>query len=271
MKSVLLGLLFSSCIVFAQSENQKTIQKKGSFFFYWGWNHSAYSKSDIHFTGNNYDFTLNDVQAKDRQSPFDLKLYLNPGTITIPQYNMRIGYFFHEKYSISFGSDHMKYVMVNNQMSTIDGTIENSGTIYDGKYNNKPFEITPDFLTFEHTDGLNYLNIETRRFDKIYEYKKFKLNISEGLGIGILYPRTNTKLMHHARYDQFNVAGLGCGAILALNLEIYNRFFIQTEFKAGYINMPNVRTTIYETDRAKQSFGFIQSNVVFGVNLNYNK
>ena len=80
-----------------------------------------YSNSDISFKGNNYDFTLFDVEAMDRQSKFDLGLYLNPGTITIPQYNLRIGYYLNDKYDISIGVDHMKYVMRAWQASTIDG------------------------------------------------------------------------------------------------------------------------------------------------------
>ncbi|MBI1836377.1 MAG: hypothetical protein HYR91_03830 [Flavobacteriia bacterium] len=271
MKSILLCCLTISFLSFSQENVSTAITKKGSFFFYWGWNHSAYSNSDIHFTGHNYDFTLYDVEAKDRQSAFDPKIYFNPATITIPQYNLRIGYYFHEKYSISLGADHMKYVMRDYQMATISGHIENSGTGYDGVYDKQAFMIKPDFLKFEHTDGLNYLNSEVRRHDKIYTYKKFKLNLSEGLGAGFLYPRTNTTLMHNARYDQFHVAGFGLGAVAALNIEIYDRFYIQTELKVGYINMPSIRTTMYIADKAKQAFTFIQSNVVFGMNLNYKK
>ena len=117
----------------SQEDGKKDqFHRKGSFYFYWGWNKSAYTKSDITFTGNDYNFTLYDVVADDRQSPLSANIYLNPANITIPQYNMRIGYFFNDKYNISFGVDHMKYVMRSNQdpnlaqWATISGTIENS-------------------------------------------------------------------------------------------------------------------------------------------------
>jgi len=265
MKFTLFLILAFSTFSFAQDEKPvSSSSKKGSFSFYWGWNRAMYSNSDISFKGNNYDFTLFDVEAMDRQSKFDLGLYLNPGTITIPQYNLRIGYYLNDKYDISIGVDHMKYVMRAWQASTIDGTITNSGTAYDGSYSNASFMIKPNFLMFEHTDGLNYINTEIRRNDKLYNREKLTVSFIEGFGGGVLVPRTNTTLLNNPRYDQFHLAGFGLGAMIGLNVEFINHIFIQTELKAGYINMPSIRTTMFTSDIAKQSFNFLQTNVVFG-------
>tara|TARA_B110000971_G_C20019058_1_gene505379 strand:+ start:60 stop:410 length:351 start_codon:yes stop_codon:yes gene_type:complete len=101
---------------FSQEKNTEDVKKaekntnKGKFFFYWGWNRANFSVSDIHFTGDNYDFTLRNVKAKDRQTPFSFNDYLNPVNITIPQNNYRIGYFLKEHYTISLGVDHMKWL-----------------------------------------------------------------------------------------------------------------------------------------------------------------
>jgi hypothetical protein len=242
--------------------------KKGDFFFYWGWNRDAYSKSDIHFKGDNYNFVLSDVVAKDRQSPFDAKLYFTPNTITIPQYNFRIGYFFKDNYQISLGADHMKYVMKQFNTVKINGLISNSGTSYDGAYDNEDIVLDTAFLMFEHTDGLNYENIEIRRFDEIFGRNYFSLSVNEGLGVGVLVPRTNTTLLNNERYDQFHISGYGASAILALNLTIFKYFFIQSELKGGFIHMPDIRTTKYKSDRASQAFLFAQYNVVFGLRFN---
>jgi hypothetical protein len=50
------------------SENPEkyTAHNKGKFYFYWGGNREIYTKSDIHFKGADYDFTLNNVEAKER-------------------------------------------------------------------------------------------------------------------------------------------------------------------------------------------------------------
>ena len=234
-------------------------------YVYCGWNRAAFSNSDIHFKGNDYDFKLNNVVAKDRQSPFDLKTYFNPVYLTIPQYNFRFGYFINEKYNVSFGIDHMKYVMVQNQTVEINGEIKNSNTAYDGNYTNNTIQLKDDFLKFEHTDGLNYINFGIRRMDKVLEKSKFGISLTEGIDAGFLLPRTNTTLLNNERYDQFHLAGYGLSGMVGLNFKFFNRFFIQPEGKLGFINMPSIRTTASKSDIASQHFFFAQFNVVFGV------
>lgn len=241
--------------------------RKGDVYFYWGWNLSGYTPSTISFKGENYDFSLEKVSARNRPSPLNVKTYLSPTKFTIPQYNFRLGYFINDTYNISFGIDHMKYVMVSYQNSTIDGHIENTNTFLDGVYSNEQIEITPDLLQFEHTDGLNYLNIELRRIDEINSNNTFSFNLVSGVGAGLIVPRTNATLMHYERYDEFNVAGLGVAIIGGLHFEMFQRLFIQFEAKTGYINLPNVRTTSERSDRAKQDFCFLQLNAVLGVKL----
>ena len=60
--------------------------KKGQFFFYWGYNRGFYSRSDINFKGADYNFTLYDVTAKDRQSKLgaDPYLHINHSAIRLP-------------------------------------------------------------------------------------------------------------------------------------------------------------------------------------------
>ena len=53
-------------------------------------------------------------------------------------------------------------------------------------------------------------------------------------------------------------------AITFVNITFFNHFFIQGEFKTGYINMPNIRTTEFKSDSAKQDFFFYQRNFSIG-------
>jgi len=48
------------------------------------------------------------------------------------------------------------------------------------------------------------------------------------------------------------------------NLTLFNHFFIQTEFKTGYIDMANIRTTNSTSDSASQELFFFQRNISFG-------
>jgi len=271
-KIIVIILLFSNLMILAQdaktTSNKYTAHNKGKVFFYWGGNRDGYTKSDIRFWGNGYDFTLHNVEAIDKPKGWHID-YVNPGRMTIPQTNFRIGYYLNDHYNVSIGVDHMKYVMVQDQSVAISGTYP---SVYDGvQVNNGMVNLSDSkFLTFEHTDGLNYVNAEIARVDDLSKWlglpntDKFQLNITEGIGAGIIYPKTNTMLFERERHDDFNVAGYGVSAKAGLNFTFYKYFFIQTELKAGYINMPNIRTTHDTADRASQSFVFIENVIAFG-------
>ncbi|MFK7774626.1 MAG: hypothetical protein AB8F94_20975 [Saprospiraceae bacterium] len=269
--------LFAQALFFSQigfSQNQNPISSdhnKGDFYVYWGWNRGWFSDSDIHFRGNNYDFNLENVVATDRQSSFNLKTYFHPTYVTIPQYNFRVGYFFHEKYNISIASDHMKYVVQNDQTVNISGEIEDSETVYDGIYNKDKIVLAGDFLRLEHTDGLNYINVAMRRSDRILKWRMLEFHLTEGIGTGILFPRTNATLLNKKRNDQFHLSGYGFDAMVGLRTKFFKYFFVQTESKIGWINMPDIRTTDSTDDKASQQFFFGQWNVVFGARFKLKK
>lgn len=265
MKAILFVLSLLTFTTFAQDKALVwSPNKKGSFYIYWGWNRAAYTKSDITFKGDSYEFTLHDVIGRDRQSPYRTDIYFNPKTVTIPQYNLRLGYYFKDKYEISVGADHMKYVMKNDQTVKMDGYIQNSGTPYDGNYSNSDKVLTRDFLLYEHTDGLNYLNVEVRRSDLIWGKKWFTASANYGLGAGALMPKTNATLLANKRNDEFHLAGWGTAVVGSVKFNFFKYFFLQVEAKYGFIHMPDVRTTEFSADRAKQHFWFMQYNATFG-------
>lgn len=245
------------------------LNNKNKIYVYWGGNRGYFTRSDIHFRGSDYDFTLDNVKAIDKPKGWHID-YINPTRITIPQTNFRVGYFITDNYNISLGMDHMKYVMVQDQVANISGTIDIPGSPYNGHYQNEPIVLTAEFLMFELTDGLNYLNIEFSRVDDIGKYflnwnpDHFQLNLTEGIGAGILYPKTNTTLLGKERYDNFHVSGYGLSAKAGINITFLKYFFVQTELKGGYINMGHIRTTNSKADKASQEFFFYQTNVVLG-------
>ncbi len=258
--------LLSVSLTFLTNSSAQTTgnYNKGDIYSYWGWNWSWYSKSDIHFKGDNYDFTIHNATAQDRETKFSFDKYLNPSTITIPQYNFRFGYFIKKNIDVSFGIDHMKYVLEQDQLSRISGFIENLGTVYDGVYDNVLFPISDGFLQYEHSDGLNYINFEIRKHNMFLEQNNIKFSSITGLGLGFMLPKTNAKLLNNERNDNFYLSGYGLHALIGLNINLLKNFFIQTEFKGGYTSLPAIRTTNSKSDTASQDFFFIQYNLVFG-------
>ncbi len=251
-------LLFVSTS-FAQSSSRYNDKKKGQFSISWGWNRDAFTKSTISFKGADYDFTLFKLTAHDRPTKFSYYNYLKLSRLTIPQTNLRISYFIKDKLAVSFGDDHMKYVMNNNQTVRMKGSINRAGN-YKGKYDGVK-TITEDFLTFEHTDGLNYLNFELEKYFTWYHSKSSRLIISGlvGGGMGVLFPKSNVRLLDYERSDRFHVSGFGISAKAGVQATFLKHIIIKFENKYGYINMPDIVLHNKGIEgRGKQSFIFAE-------------
>lgn len=235
---------------------------------FWGWNNAVYSKSDIRFKGDGYDFQLNNVAAHDRQTKFEWGVYFNPGNITIPQVNYRITYFIKDNFGITLGMDHMKYVMDQNQSVDFKGYIDNpeyASMIQNGKIDLSDAR----FLTFEHTDGLNYINIGAQKYHNVWDKRNFDLFLSYGGGVGALLPKSNVQLMGNERSDRFHLAGFGADIRAAISLVAIRHIVVQAEGKLGYINMPDIKTTLNnKPDKASQDFVYAQFN--FGIGYTFN-
>ena len=278
MKHPFLMAVLTFCVFSQYTFSQETVENpekytsknKGKFYVFWGGNRESYSKSDIRFKGADYDFTIYNVSAHDKPKGYHID-YVNPARMTIPQTNLRIGYFITDHYNISIGFDHMKYVMYNDRRVDYSGYYPEEGNNTFGEtISDDELLLTEDFLLFEHTDGLNYINTEISRVDDISgliglpNTDKFQINVTEGIGGGFLYPKTNTTLLGKDRYDEFHISGYGLSAKVGLNFTFFKYFFIQTELKGGYIEMNDIRTTKDKADSAEQNFWFFQRIIAVG-------
>jgi hypothetical protein len=276
MKQSFLMVVLTFCMFSQYSFSQEIVENvekytahnKGKFYLFWGGNRETFSKSDIRFKGADYDFTIYDVGTHDKPKGWHSD-YINPTKMTIPQTNFRMGYFINDHYSISIGFDHMKYVIYQNKTVNYSGYYPNPGT-YNENPNGNQLTLDENFLTFEHTDGLNYVNTEIARVDdisklfKLPNTDKFQINTVGAVGAGLLYPKTNATVLSKERHDGFHVAGFGASAKVGLNFTFFKHFFIQTELKGGYINMNDIRTTALSNDKAEQQFWFLQRIIALG-------
>jgi len=134
----------------------------------------------------------------------------------------------------------MKYVMDLNQ------TVKFSGYINDPKYaamvKNDAIDLTNgEFLQFEHTDGLNYVNIGAQKYVNILDKKNIDVFWSYGGGIGALVPKSNVTLMSNERSDRFHLAGFGADLRTALSVVMWKHVVAHVEGKYGYINMSDIK------------------------------
>ncbi|AZA92352.1 Uncharacterised protein [Chryseobacterium nakagawai] len=252
------------------SKKPEPLSKKGQMFAFYGWNRAAFSNSDIRFKGNGYDFQLNNVTAQDRPTKFGL-VYFDPSWFTVTQYNFRIGYFIKDNLALVLGIDHMKYVMDQDQTVNFKGHI--SDPEYAAMVQNGQVNLADEkFLTFEHTDGLNYENLGLEKYQSLINKKNVDLVWSYGAGIGFMFPKSNVKLFGNERSDRFHVAGMGTDVRASLNLVLWDHVMVRVEGKAGYINMWDIKTTLNnKPDKAQQDFVFGQLMAGIGYTFNTKK
>lgn len=258
-------LLFLTTSGHGQTPHKHT-RKPLRLFVTWGYNRDYFTKSTIHFKGDNYHFELKKVVANDRQSPFSFNTYFNIAKFSVPQYNFCAGLRLSDHLAISIGIDHMKYVVKAYAMSRIHGSIHND-TKFNGDYNNTPIQITPDFLQFEHTNGLNYFHLRMDQRICLWPnlIKHLEVNADAGINAGALIPRSDVTLMQYNRNDEFHLAGYGLGLNVALEALLYHHVKVRLENKSGFINLPDILTRGADAhDRASQHFGFTECYFTLG-------
>ncbi len=272
VKTLLLICMSRGNAVMAQAPVAPALEpyKKGRMFAYWGWNRGFYTNSNITLRGDDYYLKLYNVTAHDRVTKpvFNYNDYFKLSRITIPQTNVRVGYFFKDNWNISLGMDHMKYVMDNNRTVHAKGSIEREGR-FKGTYDNNIL-LEADLLTFEHTDGLNYVNTEVERYRQLKGL--FPRNVGIGLvlggGAGVLVPKTNAKFLDYERNDRFHLSGFGMNVKAGVDILLFRNLNVKFEMKQGYINMPDI--ILHEkgvNGKAKQAFWFTEFTGAIGVNF----
>lgn len=242
-----------------EKEIQENIRQQGQWYGYWGWNRAQYSGSNIHFKGDDHDFTLHNADAQDRQNEVTtssiFNRYLSPTNLTIPQYNYRFGYFVADDWSVSLGFDHMKYVLEQGQVVGLSGTISTPG-FEKTDPSREEKQITGDFMNFEHTDGLNMISVETEYFYSLWNHgKDYDFALFTGAGVGIMVPKTNVKMLDYERNDEFHLAGYATSIKGGFEFTFLHNWFFRGMAKFGYTNMDDVLTTS-EGGKASQTFYF---------------
>jgi hypothetical protein len=255
----LLGIIL---IIFCalQGVSQDSTKRKGNIYLLWGYNRAAYLPSDIHFQGDNYDFTLYDVRAKDFPSQFDPKVYFGLVSFTIPQYNYRVGYFVNDRLSLSVGLDHMKYVLRGGQSVYMDGNFENTNTQYEGVYDDVYLPLSSDLVTLNHTDGFNYVSLELDYHKAIWKSKNAKhgCDLFAGMGFGLMVPRSDVTVLGEKAANEFHVAGEAISIQTGFKAKFFNHIAVNTTVKTGISRMHNILTTESRA-KASQNIGWIQS------------
>lgn len=243
--------------------------KKRFHVFYWGYNRSYYSKTNIHFTGPNYDFTVYDVKGTDRPVKFGWT-YVNPQTISVPQYNFRLGYFITDRLAISVGMDHMKYVVTQDQIVRMSGVITpGASAIYQGTYLNEDVKLDRDFLIFEHTNGFNLASLDVEFLQPIASIFNNQLSFSWNVDLGGIWiiAKTDVRVMGDGLDNDFHIAGYSLAGKTGPRIEYRNLLFLLAELKGGYASLPSVLVKNAEPEIGDHNLSYLEYYIALGVNF----
>ncbi|MEY3742944.1 MAG: hypothetical protein RL371_1855 [Bacteroidota bacterium] len=265
----LMALMLCSTGLHAQFSKQKKSTGPGTLFFYWGYNRSIYSPSSIRFIGPGYDFKLKGVEAVDRPSQ-DFSEYVSLNTFTVPQFDVRIGYNFKRNWALSFGYEHMKYVMKHGPTYYLSGTISpgiDQATGWSGTYSGDSVVTNESTFHYENTNGLNYINVQLTNVFKIYQSGKgnFALTTLMGVGAGPILSYNDFTFAGEKSMETVSLSGVGASGHFGLRAEFFKHVFVAANLQGGFIGQYRVKTRPNDYDsHAKQAFLYGQRDIVVG-------
>ncbi len=227
----------------------------GQFYVLWGYNRTWFTRTDSTFVTPEGTFTIHGSQGYDRPSPFDPKVYFNPTQLSIPQYNLTLGYMFNSRWGIEVGQDHMKWVFDSNQKYQITGDFSPTLYVTDSEtpagnpvaqsFNQIKQSGNATWLKFEHTNGYNYPHVGVIFQQPLYHGPrgKFAMDARFGAGAGLFVPQTSVFMQRDQMWswkgydNQFHVAGGGGHASAALKITFFDQFFLLATARGSVIKV----------------------------------
>lgn len=242
------------------------LRKKGTLYFSWGYNRDWYTPSTIHFVNtktDNYDFTF--INAKSHDKP-DMENYWQLDRLTIPQYDMNIGFLLNNKSDIGFelSWNHLKYVVTDNQVIHVRGTIR-------GHYLDKDTLVTPDFVHLQHTNGNNYLMMNLVKRQRLITGEHLQLSAIGKVGAGPLMSYTISTVLGSHDSGHFRYHGWVVGASAGLRFNIYKYFFIQSDIQGAFADYTTTELGADRVGRATHHFYSLQYMWSGGLNFPINR
>ena len=243
-------------------------KRKGELYYSWGYNAEWYTKSNIHIQqpdlGN--DYTYQGVQGHDHPG-WDQQNVLTEG-ITIPQWNMRLGYFFGDAKDcgIELNYDHAKYIFEGQQTHLV-GKLWNhqidTSFFFAG---NPSLPSTPQNNYYFLNNGANWFLGNIMKRWHIYKIKNdyFKIDMIAKAGIGFCFPHVQDCLFGNTNVSHFQIGGANIGVEAALRFTFFNYIYLEYCNKLDYARYWGLR--IYE-GTASQGFGAYEMILNLGISF----
>jgi len=258
---VLMAMVLIALNVEAQHKKK---ERKGEFYFSWGYNKEWYTRSNVRVIqpglGNDYRFA--GIEGHDHPGWNEGLFHL---ALSIPQYNYRLGYIFDKKREIGWeiNFDHTKYIFAD-QNARIVGTMNNRSVDTTVAFNQK------NGYYYYLNNGANFLLFNLTKRWHFYRDKKnnFKLDGFAKAGIGPVIPHVQNMLGYTPTGDSevnkahFQLGGWNIGTEAALRATFFKTIYLEYSNKLDFASYSGLH--IYD-GKARQSFGTYEMILSLGV------
>jgi len=198
------------------------------FFLSWGYNGDRFTTSDLHISQPSLgsDFTLVGVKAHDNKGWPDLFSH----ALTVPQYNVRIGVFFDERWGIELALDHIKWIVRQDQQVRMTGT-------RDGEPVDTQITLTPEVLQYQLNNGANPIFVNLIRRVRLAGEPGRTGHVAflAKAGGGVAMPHTENTLFGQPNDKGFQFFhGWDLDAVAAVRVHIFKPLYVEFEEKLVY-------------------------------------
>ncbi len=208
-----LATLFTS--VFAQTPNSK------QYYFSWGYNRDYYFLPvNIHVDQPNLnsDYKFLAVHGQDKKECLHFWDY----ALTIPQYNIRLGFIKNDKYLFEMNFDHTKFVASPDQQLHLKGKVN-------GRQVDTTLANSDQVLKYQLNNGANfYLLMAGRKYTvKPLSKGNFAVDGIVKAGGGFVYPHVENTILGHANKPHFQMGGFNLGLEATVRLTFNNFIYLE--------------------------------------------
>jgi hypothetical protein len=253
----LMVFLFCSDMM-AQSTTKKKKERKGEFYFSWGYNKEWYTHSNVHVVQNSLgnDYKMVGITAHDHPG-WNEQFFTK--AISIPQYNYRLGFFFNKKKNLGFeiNFDHTKYIIADQNAHIV------------GKLNNRQVDTSVAFnaangFYYYLNNGANFLLFNlVKRWNWVNsKNEKIKIDVLAKAGIGPVIPHVENSFFGQKNDDGFQFGGWNVGIEAAVRATFFKYAYLEFANKGDFAAYSHLST--YE-GLTKQNFGTYELILSLGV------
>lgn len=265
--SLIVILMFTCSLpIFAQGGSSKGSNSKGTFFAQVGYNRSAYTKPNVQFKSNLYEYTLQNVSIKDNEESKSMGQFFSSSS---PQINVKLGYYIGNRWAITAGYNRYNTFFENNQPVGLEGTFSpGSNPIYSGGVNEN-INLSRDQYNLYQRQGMNYFAIGLQRNDYLYSSRNDKFGIQTVIGVkfGGLFTKIDYTYEGKTNKAVTSFSGIGASLDVGLKFDFFRYLFLQIGLGGGVLGQNKIKISTNEGETAKQVVGYLSPSLNLGFSI----